>query len=275
MPAPDAAAPLPPLPPLPQVLPVFPLTGSLLLPGNWLPLNVFEPRYRNLVEDAMSERTAAAAGERREAEGSEENRRGRGRRGAGGHDGDDRDDGERSGRWIGMIQPRVPQQDNWPALELPPENPEIYTVGCAGSIERCEPQPDGRYLILLRGASRFRVRRELPRRRGYRRVAADYAEFVADRTEAAATIDPAPLLHALRGFGESRGLAFDLDVLAALPGVALLNGLAAALPFPPAEKQALLEASGPSERRQLLLDLMSMGIEPLDPEDYYAPPTVH
>ncbi len=278
MPAPEAAAPPPPtpLPPLPEVLPVFPLTGSLLLPGNWLPLNVFEPRYRNLVEDAMSARAAAAAaGERRKAEGAEENRRGRGRRGADGSDGDVRDGGERSGRWIGMIQPRVPQQDNWPALELPPKNPELYAVGCAGSIERCEPQPDGRYLILLRGASRFRVRRELPRRRGYRRVAADYAEFVADRAEAEAAIDPAPLLRALRGFGESRALAFDLDVLAALPGVALLNGLAAALPFPPAEKQALLEASGPSERRQLLLDLMSMGIEPLDPEDYYAPPTVH
>jgi len=286
MPAPDPAAPPPlpaQLPPLPAVLPVFPLTGSLLLPGNWLPLNVFEPRYRNLVEDAMGERAAAAtAGDRREPAAPEEKRRGRARRGDGGAGGGNRDQGgqggdhgELGGRWIGMIQPRVPQQDNWPALEPPSDDPELYAVGCAGSIERCEPQPDGRYLILLRGASRFRVRRELPRRRGYRRVAADYAEFLADRAEAEAVIDPAPLLRALRGFGESRGLAFDLDVLAALPGVALLNGLAAALPFPPAEKQALLEASGPSERWQLLLDLMAMGIEPLDSEDYYAPPTVH
>ena len=35
------------------VLPVFPLTGSLLLPGNFLPLNIFEPRYRNMVADAL------------------------------------------------------------------------------------------------------------------------------------------------------------------------------------------------------------------------------
>ncbi|NIO11229.1 MAG: peptidase S16, partial [Deltaproteobacteria bacterium] len=39
---------------LPEVLPIFPLTGTLLLPGTTLPLHIFEPRYRNLVEDALS-----------------------------------------------------------------------------------------------------------------------------------------------------------------------------------------------------------------------------
>lgn len=35
-------------------LPIFPLTGVLLLPGGRLPLNVFEPRYLNMVNDALS-----------------------------------------------------------------------------------------------------------------------------------------------------------------------------------------------------------------------------
>jgi uncharacterized protein len=39
---------------LPPVLPVFPLTGVLLLPRSSLPLNVFEPRYLELVDDALS-----------------------------------------------------------------------------------------------------------------------------------------------------------------------------------------------------------------------------
>ena len=38
---------------LPPILPVFPLTGVLLLPGTVLPLHIFEPRYRNMVEDAL------------------------------------------------------------------------------------------------------------------------------------------------------------------------------------------------------------------------------
>ncbi len=39
---------------LPQVIPVFPLSGILLLPRGQLPLNIFEPRYLNMVDDAMA-----------------------------------------------------------------------------------------------------------------------------------------------------------------------------------------------------------------------------
>src|SRR3954471_6795688 len=39
--------------PLPEILPIFPLTGMLLLPGTILPLHIFEPRYRNMVQDAL------------------------------------------------------------------------------------------------------------------------------------------------------------------------------------------------------------------------------
>jgi Lon protease-like protein len=39
---------------LPKVLPIFPLEGVLLLPGGRLPLNVFEPRYLAMFDDAMA-----------------------------------------------------------------------------------------------------------------------------------------------------------------------------------------------------------------------------
>ena len=39
---------------LPLAIPVFPLEGALLLPGGQLPLNIFEPRYLNMVDDAMA-----------------------------------------------------------------------------------------------------------------------------------------------------------------------------------------------------------------------------
>jgi hypothetical protein len=38
---------------LPKTLPVFPLSGALLLPRADLPLNIFEPRYLQMVDDAM------------------------------------------------------------------------------------------------------------------------------------------------------------------------------------------------------------------------------
>lgn len=39
---------------LPDILPVFPLPGAMLLPGGQLPLNFFEPRYLNMIEDALA-----------------------------------------------------------------------------------------------------------------------------------------------------------------------------------------------------------------------------
>lgn len=38
---------------LPEDIPIFPLTGALLLPLGRLPLNIFEPRYVAMVEDAL------------------------------------------------------------------------------------------------------------------------------------------------------------------------------------------------------------------------------
>src|SRR5436305_2454121 len=222
-------------PKLPEIIPVFPLTGSLLLPGNLLPLNIFEPRYRNMVADAL--------------------------------DGD---------QVIGMVQPFTPRQDsNWVAAAQQPENPEIYTIGCLGRIEEHEPQDDGRYLIVLRGIARFRVRQELPPKRGYRRVMADYSEFQRDLDELNVFLNPSQIMHALRAFGDKHDLEFDYDLLASVPGISLLNGLSVALPFRPAEKQALLEAADPAVREELLLTLMGMGIEPLSTDEYYSPPVLN
>jgi Lon protease-like protein len=39
---------------LPQMIPVFPLDGALLLPGGDLPLQIFEPRYLNMIDDVMA-----------------------------------------------------------------------------------------------------------------------------------------------------------------------------------------------------------------------------
>ncbi|RZJ40387.1 MAG: peptidase S16, partial [Brevundimonas sp.] len=39
---------------LPQVIPVFPLSGVMVLPRGQLPLNIFEPRYLNMIDDAMA-----------------------------------------------------------------------------------------------------------------------------------------------------------------------------------------------------------------------------
>jgi uncharacterized protein len=206
--------------PLPTALAIFPLQGVLLLPGNSLPLHIFEPRYRNLVEDALA-----------------------------------------GPKVIGMIQPRGP------VAEEDLEEPPLYTVGCAGRIHRSQQLPDGRYLILLVGLTRFRVRAELPGLRGYRRVEAAYEEFGADGQEPSRVLpDLTPLLSDVQSFGTQHGLEVDISELASIPPPQLVNGLAAALPFSPAEKQALLEAPDPLERTHVLAALLAMSGGPLEPD---------
>ena len=38
---------------LPGVIAVFPLPGALLLPRGQMPLNIFEPRYLAMIDDAL------------------------------------------------------------------------------------------------------------------------------------------------------------------------------------------------------------------------------
>ena len=38
---------------VPDVIPVFPLPGALLLPRGQMPLNIFEPRYLAMIDDAL------------------------------------------------------------------------------------------------------------------------------------------------------------------------------------------------------------------------------
>ncbi len=65
---------------IPTIVPVFPLSGALLLPGGQMPLNIFEPRYVAMIDDALcgdrviamvQPRTAVANGEVEAEDGDE------------------------------------------------------------------------------------------------------------------------------------------------------------------------------------------------------------
>lgn len=208
---------------LPEILPVFPLTGVLLFPGTVQPLHIFEPRYRNMVEDTLNT------------------------------------DGV-----FGMIQPVVPQQDNRPMPGAEKEKPDLYAVGCAGHVEKCEKTPDGRYMIQLRGINRFRFKEELPLLRGYRRVKAVYDEFPESTLEENWICDRKALTEALEGYGKAHGLEIQIDQMDRFSDIELVNLLGVALPFHPAEKQALLEAASLKARETVLIDLLRLGAGPSD-----------
>lgn len=155
-------------------------------------------------------------------------------------------------RIIGMIQPKG-------EARAAGEPPPLYTVGCLGRITEYRETDDGRILIALVGVSRFRVAAELERTTPYRQVMTDYHGFADDRhdPEPLDAASRAMLEEALRPYLDARGLAADWEAVHTADDEALVTALAGALPFEPAEKQALLETPTLADRAQTLAALMS------------------
>ena len=38
---------------LPKIIPIFPLSNFIMFPGTSVPLNIFEPRYIDMINDSM------------------------------------------------------------------------------------------------------------------------------------------------------------------------------------------------------------------------------
>ena len=203
---------------LPQRLPVFPLSGALLLPRAELPLNIFEPRYLEMISDAM-------AGE----------------------------------RLIGMIQPE-------PGCEKD-ERPPLVKVGCAGRITAYAETPDNRILITLTGVSRFAIVEELDVDSSYRQVVADFHPFAIDLVSdtGASEVNRPALLKAFRDYLNANDMKADWEQVDAASTEVLVNTLSLLAPYPPKEKQALLEAPDLKTRADVLVALTEMALRRMSP----------
>jgi uncharacterized protein len=149
-------------------------------------------------------------------------------------------------RIIGMVQLR-------PGFEKDYEGrPPIYEVGCAGIIEKYEQLEDGRYLILLRGLTTFRVLKEdgSPARKSYRLArVTPLPDVVTDKDRTT--------LSALRTQLQKL-LITVLPLDAQLPDASVddaefVNIVAQNLEMPEAARQALLERTSVVERARSLV----------------------
>ncbi len=211
---------------LPTELPVFPLPGALLLPRGRLPLNIFEPRYLALVEDTLA--------------------------------GD---------RMFGMIQPSDGSEEapaeGGSASDRPPA---LFAVGCVGRLMSFNEREDGTCSITLAGIARFRVGRELDGQRGYRRLSVSYFGYGHDLEESESIeFDREALIATLRRYFAHRGFEARWEAIEQMDDEALLTTLGMICPFPPAEKQALLEARTLTDRARTLQALLEMAEHEAEP----------
>jgi uncharacterized protein len=203
---------------LPQHIPVFPLSGALLLPRADLPLNIFEPRYHAMIQDAMA-----------------------------------------SDRLIGMIQPHPDHAEK--------DLPQLLKVGCVGRITSYAETPDDRVLITLTGISRFEIVEELDAATAYRQVVANYHPFAVDLVSdlGANEVNRPALLKAFRDYLNANNMNADWEQVDAASTEVLVNTLSLLAPYPPGDKQALLEASDLKTRADVLVALTEVALRRMSP----------
>jgi Lon protease-like protein len=187
---------------LPKI-PIFPLPNVVFFPKVFLPLHIFEERYKCMIHDAL-----------------------------------------RRDQKIGMILLQAGWERDYFGA------PAVHEIGCVGKIEAHEKLPEGRFNILLRGLSRFKI--------------ADFVQEDPYRIARVRLLDDDPLLletdqqmhereaflnQFLRYLNEVLGVELEehkLDRTVSLEAV--VNQVAAVLDIPIVQKQQLLEMSGVAKR---------------------------
>ena len=155
-------------------------------------------------------------------------------------------------RLIGMVQPYAGRA----------QPPRLHTIGCAGRVTSLSETEDGRYLIVLTGIARFRIREEVEGFTPYRRVIADWTDFAGDldRPDEVQGFDKDDFLELLRRYFDVANLSSDWDSMREADPEMLVNSLSMMCPFEVEEKQALLEAPGLSDRAETLTALLRFAI---------------
>tara|TARA_Y100001958_G_C20924208_1_gene337249 strand:- start:124 stop:657 length:534 start_codon:yes stop_codon:yes gene_type:complete len=160
-------------------------------------------------------------------------------------------DSMKSDKLIGMIQPKnTVNKDN---------NPELYEVGCAGKITSFRETEDGRFLIELKGLTRFKNIKEIKSEKKYRILEVSYESFYQDLINTKEEIkfsDLELIFKDLKSLFEKRGFIINWKALEKQSLDETINALSMASPFTLEEKQILLEAENLDLRKNKIAEIL-------------------
>ena len=194
---------------LPTKIPIFPLSNFIVFPDTTVPLNIFEKRYLQMVDDSMT-----------------------------------------SNRLIGMIQPRKTSNS---------KNPDLFDIGCLCKITSFNETEDGRYIIILKGITRFKKITEVENKKLYRELNVSYELFDTDKKLDINNFEYSDLkkiLFQLKALFEKRGYQINWKDLENQDVYQTLSALSMASPFSIQEKQMLLETKNLKDRKNKFEEIL-------------------
>ena len=196
---------------LPKNIPIFPLSNFIIFPKTTVPLNIFEPRYIEMINDSM-----------------------------------------KSNKMIGMIQPKSSNNSQ--------NIPELHDVGCLGKITSFRETEDGRFLIELKGLTRFQKVKEIKTEKKYRILEINFTKYKNDFMDQKENIkfsDLELIFKNLKSLFEKKGFIINWKALEKQSLDEIINALAMASPFSLEEKQVLLEAENLDLRKNKISEILS------------------
>ena len=193
---------------LPDIIPIFPLKGVVLFPDTYLPLNIFEPRYLKMIDQAISNEN----------------------------------------RLIGMIQPQNTKEAD--------DKLTFFKVGCAGKIVKFEETDDNRYLITLKGLSRFNLISEKTNSKNFREGNIDWENFSLDLNINVKSADFSSLKIILKKYFKSKNIRANIDAIDKFNDYNFADQITMICPLENNEKQLLLETASISKRNKLLQTIL-------------------
>ena len=208
---------------LPSQIPLFPLTGAILLPKGHLPLNIFEPRYKEMVEH--SRRTGNVIGMIQPTATN--------------------------------ISTTTDGNDLYGTAE---RGRPLYNIGCAGKISTYEETAEGQYYIVLTGLIRFKIVKEVPMEKNFREALVDYTDYGEDGfgvlTNPNSTKEH--FLKTFKNYISNLNLRIDFKAFEDIEDEELVNWAAMICPFDAAEKQLLIECASITDRLCLMDKLITL-----------------
>ena len=189
---------------LPELIPVFPLEGVVMFPDTYLPLNIFETRYIEMINKAISSKS----------------------------------------RLVGMIQPNNSEQN------------KLYDVGCAGRIIKFEETGDKRYLITLKGLSRFELISEKTNGKKFKEAQIKWDRYSQDLEKQNINEKFTSLKSSLKKYFKIKNIKVNFEVINNCNDYNFVDQITMICPLAFEEKQLLLETISLSKRGDLLQSII-------------------
>ena len=203
----------------PNKIPIFPLSGVVMFPNTYLPLNIFETRYINMFNHALT---------------SEH-------------------------KLIGMVQPFSEQTKK--------DQIKLYDIGCAGRIIKFEETEDNRFLITLKGISRFNLISDKTNTHNFKIAEVNWNKFQEDLKQKNNHSSHETLKGILKKYFYLKKIKVDMSIIDKCNDYNLADQLTMICPLTSEEKQMLLETHSLTKRNQLLLSIIEISNRELDTSD--------